>query len=397
MSLATQTSTPRLPEHRIVVLLIDDQRIVCEAVKRMLASEIDIDFHYTCDPTLALELADKLRPTLILQDLVMPDMDGLTLAKAFRARSTTTQVPLIVLSSKEEPEVKAESFRIGANDYLVKLPDRIELVARIRYHSNAYIALLQRNEAFAALERSQRALAAELAEAAAYVRSLLPPPLTGAELRTAGEFLPCGSLGGDAFGYFAIDAEHFAVFLLDVCDHGVGSALLSASVMNALMGRALPDVDFRQPSLVLAALNALFPMEKHNNLYFTLWYGVAHLPTRSLRYASAGHPPAVLLGGAEPALLRSRSMPIGALPMAAFESGEASLPKDARLYVFSDGIYEIGRPDGGTVELEDFVRVLAEPERNRGEKIRETVAAMRAMQGRAEFDDDVALLQLHFP
>jgi sigma-B regulation protein RsbU (phosphoserine phosphatase) len=107
----------------------------------------------------------------------MPDLDGLTLLKFMRANPATREVPVIVLSSKEEPVTKAEAFGLGANDYLVKLPDPVELIARVRHHSGGYIAQLERNEAFAALERSQKALARELAQAAAYVRSLLPEPV----------------------------------------------------------------------------------------------------------------------------------------------------------------------------------------------------------------------------
>jgi sigma-B regulation protein RsbU (phosphoserine phosphatase) len=138
----------------------------------MLQTETDIEYHYTCNPAEALELAGQLKPTVILQDLVMPEIDGITLVKSFRAHESTVNVPMIVLSSKEEPATKAEAFAAGANDYLVKLPDPVELIARIRYHSGGYIALLQRNQAFAALEESQNALAAELNEAADYVRCL---------------------------------------------------------------------------------------------------------------------------------------------------------------------------------------------------------------------------------
>ena len=69
----------------------------------------------------------------------------------FREHEATRETPLIVLSTKEEPKIKAEAFALGANDYLVKLPDRLELLARIRYHSKGYINLLQRNEAYRAL------------------------------------------------------------------------------------------------------------------------------------------------------------------------------------------------------------------------------------------------------
>lgn len=137
----------------ITVLLIDDQSIIGEAVDRMLASEEDIVFHYCSDPILAFKVAKECNPTVILQDLVMPQMDGLLLVRFLRSRDAPTcDVPLIVLSSKEEPLIKAQAFELGANDYLVKLPDRVELIARIRYHSRAYINLRKRQEAEALLQ-----------------------------------------------------------------------------------------------------------------------------------------------------------------------------------------------------------------------------------------------------
>jgi adenylate cyclase len=144
--------------HPITVLLVDDQPIIGEAVKRLLAPETDIRFHFCSDPTQALAQALALSPTVILQDLVMPGIDGLTLVSDLRAEPRTRDVPLIVLSTREEPATKVEAFARGANDYLVKLPHRLELVARIRYHSAAYISMLQRNEAYAALVESQKAL-----------------------------------------------------------------------------------------------------------------------------------------------------------------------------------------------------------------------------------------------
>jgi phosphoserine phosphatase RsbU/P len=397
--MAAHTGVPTVPglsQHGIVVLLIDDQRIVGEAVRRMLASEADIVLHHETDPAQALGRAEALAPTVILQDLVMPGIDGLTLLRTFREHARTREVPMIVLSSKEEPKTKAEAFALGANDYLVKLPDKVELVARIRHHSNAYIAALERNEAYAALLQSQQALAAELAEAAQYVRSLLPEAGPG-PIATAWEFVSSTSLGGDGFGYFAVDAESFAMFLLDVCGHGVGAALLSVSAMHALTAQTLPGVDFRDPSAVLAALNDAFPMERHNNMYFTIWYGVLHRPSRTLRYASAGHPPAVVLAaGRSPECLRTEAMPIGTVPPdAPFPLGSTTLPPAALLYLFSDGAYEITRPDGSMMRYDDFVALLAaRPEPPGAGRVAAIVDAVRAAQGRPHFDDDVSLLEL---
>jgi adenylate cyclase len=149
---------PVLGSHPITVLLVDDQAMVGEAVRRLLAAQSDITFRYCQDPTRAVALAADIAPTVILQDLVMPQVDGLTMVLAFRAAPHTRDVPLIVLSTEEDPKVKAEAFARGANDYLVKLPDKVELIARIRYHSRGYVSLLERNEAFAALQESGRQL-----------------------------------------------------------------------------------------------------------------------------------------------------------------------------------------------------------------------------------------------
>lgn len=142
----------------VMVLLVDDQIIIAEAIRRVLADQPNIDFHYCSDPAEAIVVAKKIKPTVILLDLVMPRVDGLTLVRLFRANPTTRDIPVIVLSTKEEPAVKREAFAAGANDYLIKLPDSIELIARIRYHSKSYLNQVQRDQAYQALRRSQQQL-----------------------------------------------------------------------------------------------------------------------------------------------------------------------------------------------------------------------------------------------
>src|SRR5205807_340042 len=159
-----------------------------------------------------------------------------------------------------------QAFALGANDYLVKLPDKLEVIARLRYHSRGYIALLERNEAYARLAESQRQLAAEVATAARYVQSLLPEKLEGA-VTIDWKFVPSTQLGGDMFGYHWLDPEHLAVYLLDVSGHGVGSSLLAVSVNNLIASQSLPNTDFKDPGKVLARLNDIFPMEKHHGKY----------------------------------------------------------------------------------------------------------------------------------
>jgi two-component system chemotaxis family response regulator WspR len=145
-------------DYAAMVLLVDDQLIIAEAVRRALAGEADIDFHFCAEPAQAISIAEQIGPTIILQDLVMPGVDGLSLVRAYRSHEVTQRIPVVVLSSRDEPKAKGDAFAAGANDYMVKLPDRIELIARIRYHTRAYLNQVQRDEAYSALRESQRQL-----------------------------------------------------------------------------------------------------------------------------------------------------------------------------------------------------------------------------------------------
>jgi DNA-binding response OmpR family regulator len=141
-----------------MILLVDDQPFVAEVLQRFLADDPKLVLHYCPNPADAVEVANRIRPTVILQDLVMPGVDGLAIVGRFRANPTTKDTPIIVLSSKEDPQTKSLAFSLGANDYLVKLPDKLEVVARLRYHSNACLQRLQLEEAFRALRESQQQL-----------------------------------------------------------------------------------------------------------------------------------------------------------------------------------------------------------------------------------------------
>lgn len=386
-----------LRDYTITVLLIDDQAFVGETVRRMLAEESDIVFHYCQDPAQAMKMALEVSPTIILQDLVMPDIDGMTLVRYFRAHGSLRDVPVIVLSSKEEATTKAELFANGANDYLVKLPDKIELIARIRYHSRGYINLRERNDAYEALEQSQKALIRELEKAANYVISLIPLAIENELISTVWNYTPSEQLGGDAFGYHWIDKEHFAFYLLDVCGHGVGSALMGVSALNALRLQIFKDTDFKDPISVLDALNKNYQMSDHNELYFTIWYGVYNNKTRLLEYGSAGHPPALLLtSSGEKIKLITENFIIGGLPDFPFTKKSIEVPASSRVYVFSDGVYEIEQENGAMWTLEEMFDVIADKTNSKGEEIGYLLDYVRRIGNNEKLDDDFSMLRVCF-
>ena len=248
------------------------------------------------------------------------------------------------------------------------------------------------------LLRIHNRLQQELHDAERYVLALLPAPVAE-PFAVEWLFVPSTELGGDSFGYQWIDGEHYALYLLDVCGHGVGSALLSITVANTLRSGALQNTDFRRPEAVLSSLNQAFQMENQNGLYFTIWYGVYHRPTGTLRYASAGHPPPIVVRGAgeqrgkaEP--LPAVGCPVGILPDFLYESNECTLVGPARLFLFSDGAYEITRPDGTMLEFEDFEEVLTRAVPEGSSELQELLHFAQNVNGSKDLDDDFSIIKM---
>lgn len=129
-------STEKAPSsiEKIRILVIDDQAMVVEAIRRLLADQSDMQVFSETNSLQAVSAALGARPDIILLDLVMPDVDGFQVVQSIRRQPTLVDVPVIVLSSKEDPRLKAQAFALGADDYMVKVPNKLELIARIRHH-----------------------------------------------------------------------------------------------------------------------------------------------------------------------------------------------------------------------------------------------------------------------
>ena len=247
----------------------------------------------------------------------------------------------------------------------------------------------RREEALAAAS-----LASDIAKARAYVNALLPPPISEGPVRAAWTFQPCAALGGDAFGYER-EGDWFSAYILDVSGHGVGSAMHSVSIMNVMRQRALPGVDPRDPAAVLAALNDMFDMDKHHGMYFTMWYGVLHIPTRRLSYAAGGHHPAVLhaveIGQARP--LPARGAGIGTMPGFPYRAASVELPADARVHLFSDGAVELAEDVREPWGMEQVTAALCGPG-DWAQGPDRLYQQVRGLSGQRPLDDDFSAITL---
>jgi len=249
------------------------------------------------------------------------------------------------------------------------------------------------------LDASQARLRSEMRDAERYVRAVLPAPMSQPFV-VDWRFVPSTELGGDSFGYHWVDDEHFAIYLIDVCGHGVGSALLTVAVGNTLRSEALPGADFRHPAQVLAALNEAYPMERHGELFSTVWYGVYQPRSGSLRYATAGHPSPIVVSGpagsseCEARALDAKGPCIGITPTARYQEAQCELRSPARLFVFSDGTYEIGRSDGSMMQLADLMATLSQPLGPGQSELDRVLDAARTAHGPGALEDDFTIVKI---
>ncbi|MCS7030783.1 MAG: SpoIIE family protein phosphatase [Gloeomargarita sp. SKYG116] len=332
------------------VLVIDDDptmRLVLQRNLKQQGHEVVV----AADGLQGWELAQTWQPALVICDWMMPGLSGIEVCQRLRQTPALATTFFILLTSRDQVADRVQGLDSGADDFLVKPIDASELQARVR----AGLRLQQLNQD---LQSQKKRLEDELAEAAAYVQSLLPAPRQAEDLSAEWVYLPSTELGGDCLDYFDLDERRLVFYVLDVAGHGVGAALLSVSVLNLLRSGSIEELD--QPAAVLSRLNRLFPMEQHKDKYFTAWYGVYDRQTRQLTYASAGHPAAVLWQGGQVETLAGQGLPVGMFPEVTYQEYRRVLAPDTRLYVFSDGAYEIPLPPAGQLwGREGLVQLLA--------------------------------------
>lgn len=237
----------------------------------------------------------------------------------------------------------------------------------------------------------------ELLQASNYVKSLLPKRLSNGVLKTDYIFIPSEQLGGDMFGYHWIDQNHFAFYLFDVSGHGVGAALHSVSILNSLKLQNLPNTDFLQPDQVLSSLSHAYRMKEHNYYFFTIWYGIYNKQTLELNYATGGHPPALLIredGTSEK--LSSGNIMIGAFDDFKFTSNKKKVDSHSKLYVFSDGTYEIKLQSGEFWQLENLFSMVEGLHTEDAGDIQAVYTNAKALRSSDQLDDDFSILKVTF-
>jgi len=245
------------------------------------------------------------------------------------------------------------------------------------------------------LVETQTKLDREFSDAAKYVRLMLPPPLAGEEI-IDWQFHPSTHLGGDGLGYRRINDDQLAFYVLDVTGHGLGSALLAVTALE-LLRNPVAQVDFASPAAVIDRLNRTFQMKDHAGKFFSTWYGVYSRSARTVTYANAGHPPAVLLtrrdGAPHLSKTDSGASVLGIMPE--IHAPETTMPfsPSSELYLFTDGLYELLDSKGGRGSYDEFVAYLEKQVRAGKPVWNAMLQWLERARAKKRLDDDVSLLR----
>ncbi|MBE9004455.1 SpoIIE family protein phosphatase [Fortiea sp. LEGE XX443] len=376
------------------ILVIDDDTTIQIFLKRLLEKQ-GYKVVTASDGEEGITKAIACHPALIICDWIMPILNGLEVCNYIKKNPNLSTSFFILLTSLDSVADRVQGLDAGADDFITKPIEQNELKARVR-------AGLRLHQLSRDLQTQKQLLETELAQAAEYVRSLLPLPTTEPLLINSC-FIPSQQLGGDCFDYYWLDSDYLAIYLLDTAGHGLKATLPSISVLNLLRSRAIKSLNYYQPSDVLKALNETFQMSYQNDKYFTIWYGVYNRVTRQLIYASAGHPPAILVSGSgqfakktEVQLLRTPGMPVGMFPEAKYVDACCKIEKFSNLYIFSDGAYEITKSDGTLWSLDGLIQILTSLQNTIDCPLEQVLNYLIALNSKEAFDDDLSILQIKF-
>lgn len=385
-------------DHQPRILLIDDDRIQTRILRAQLERG---GFHVEAagSGSEGLTLAREHPPGVILCDWIMEGMDGIELCRAVKQDERLANTYFILLTSLSEVQDRVVGLDSGADDFLTKPVVSEELLARVR----AGLRMHEVNRRMAGmaeeLQRKQDALERELNEAAAYLRSLLPRPLQKGDVKVDSLFLPGQQLGGDCLDFRWVDADHLMFYVLDVSGHGIAATLPSLSLLHRLR-MSHPANALRKPEQLLAELNHDYPMAEQGGRYFTLWLGLYERSSRMLHYASAGHPPGLLISSDQQEPIRrlsSRSMAIGLFEDAVFHSCCCRVEPESSLLIFTDGIYENPNEQGKILSLDTFIETLpCQDILTCEDGLDRVLAISRKCMGMRLFEDDVSMVRIRF-
>jgi sigma-B regulation protein RsbU (phosphoserine phosphatase) len=366
------------------VLLVDDAKANLDILVEGLKADYKLSL--ALNGELALQIAARTPPDLVLLDILMPGLDGYEVCRLLRQMPETAEVPIMFLSSLEEVQNKTRGFEVGANDYLTKPFEMLEVKARVR-------SLLK---AKAYNDAVKEQIASELRIASEIQMGMLPhdfAPLEEAYRVGFGAVLqPAREVGGDLYGVCAAGPERLVLFLGDVSGKGIPASMF---MVRAITLARLLAREIAEPERILTRLNDELATDNPYLMFVTFLCCVFEPASGRLALANAGHcRPVIIPAGQAPRwITQAPDVPLGFDPGYKYKRTELTLREGDTLILYTDGVTEAFNPQE---ECYGEKRLLADVAAFAGRPATELVAGLlqkvRSFAGTAPQSDDIAIL-----
>jgi sigma-B regulation protein RsbU (phosphoserine phosphatase) len=368
------------------ILIVDDAKANLDILVEGLKADHKLSL--ALNGEMALQIAQKTTPDLVLLDIMMPGMDGYEVCRQMRQMPETAEVPIMFLSSLEEVQNKTRGFEVGANDYLTKPFDMLEVKARVRS--------LLKAKAYSDAVKEQ--IASELRVAREIQMGMLPHDFAPFEKNYGVEFgavlEPAREVGGDLYGVCDAGSERLVVFLGDVSGKGIPASMFMVRAVS--LARLLAK-EIAEPERILGRLNDELSADNPSGMFVTFLCAVFEPKSGRLTIANAGHCKPVILPDGQPPrwAVKNLGTALGFEPGLEFERTELTLCSGDALVLYSDGVTEAFNPQE---ELYGNARLLANSAGFAGQTAPAITASLlqkiRAFAGTAPQSDDIAILTL---
>ncbi|HEX9925636.1 MAG TPA: SpoIIE family protein phosphatase, partial [Anaerolineae bacterium] len=367
------------------IMVVDDEPINLQVLSNYLSLQ-----NCTITPAMsgmeALQLIDNgLEPDLILLDVMMPRMSGYEVCRKLRETYSPLELPILILTAKNQTKDLVAGLEAGANDYLPKPFGKEELLARVK-------TLLTLKEAVKAHDQLV-ILEQELNVARRIQQAILPahvPHLPNLDIQV--RYLPMARVGGDYYDFYEIDNKRLGILVADVSGHGVPAALIAAMVKIAF---SVQRSTARSASMVLTSMNHTL-VNKIGKQFLTAGYSYLNLETGKLLHANAGHMPLLVWKKKEQTLheYKPDGIIMGWIAEIDYASVEIDLEAGDRILLYTDAILETRNSTGELFGEDRFSQIIRDKQDLSGADFADFILNhLTAWSGHTDgFDDDLTLI-----
>ncbi len=370
------------------ILIVDDVKANVDVLVEALRGEYKLSV--ALDGENALRNAEKNPPDLVLLDIMMPGIDGYEVCRRLRANEQTREIPIMFLSSLEDVQDKARGFEMGANDYLTKPFEILEVKARVRS--------LVKAKAYA--DAVREAMERDLSIAREIQMGILPSDLSactkGTRLDIHAVIEPAKHVGGDLFEVLRMGEDRVVVVIGDVSGKGIPAALFMAVAVTLVRTMAR---QFERPEEILLRLNDELAAQNPQGMFVTMACLVFDARSGRVVGANAGHNPLVLLGSGKPPrfVFPASGTVAGIFPGNEITSETMDLAPGDKLVLYTDGVTEAFNPEGKMFGNDRLLECLADkPGQNAAQTVAGLLDVVRGFAAGAAQSDDITILTVGY-